>query len=158
MSLYHKTGVNLFLFLFTIDLKPLKEESQELNKMEKKNQYEKSHDFMTGEKSLFIMTQKTETRSLEVHTEENAIRGQQCGKSFSQKLSLKMHLKIHSGEKLFICPRCGKGFTLNKTLSAHLRIHTGEKPYSCELCGKVFPRKESLKVHMRIHTGEKPYP
>ncbi len=96
----------------------LKEESQEPNGMGEKNQDEKCHDFVTGEKSLSdSQTHETETRNL------------------------KVQMRVHPIEKPHACQQCGKSFALKGSLNIHMRIHTGEKPYSCQECGKSFALK-----------------
>ncbi|XP_042610463.1 zinc finger protein OZF-like [Cyprinus carpio] len=80
------------------DLMPLKEESQELNDMEEEYQYEKPHQFMTGEKYFSnskiekTSSQNKETRIIKPFT------CQQCGGSFTQKSSLNRHMKSHWNE------------------------------------------------------------
>uniref|UniRef100_A0A3Q2PVS6 C2H2-type domain-containing protein n=1 Tax=Fundulus heteroclitus TaxID=8078 RepID=A0A3Q2PVS6_FUNHE len=38
----------------------------------------------------------------------------------------------------FSCKSCGKKFTYRSRLEIHMKTHTGEKSFSCVTCGKSF--------------------
>ncbi len=131
--------------LFTLDLMPLKEESEVLDEMKEKDQCKKHHDIVTEEISEKTSSQKS-----------NFI-CQQCEKCFATKANLKRHMDIHTGKKPYTCQQCGKCFNKKGTLKDHMSIHTGEKPYTCPQCGNCFTQQGNFNRHMRVHTGEKPY-
>lgn len=57
----------------------------------------------------------------------------------------------HLGSKPHLCSICGKAFTLRSNLTVHMRIHTGEAPYHCSICSKKFSDSNALKRHHVMH-------
>lgn len=77
----------------------------------------------------------------------------QCGKIFTRKRHLRMHLQRHAGQRQFLCQYCGKMYRDRNSLTLHQRIHTGEKPFRCRWCDKAFARSAALRCHEPQHTG-----
>ncbi|ROL41327.1 Oocyte zinc finger protein XlCOF20 [Anabarilius grahami] len=119
------------------------EESKELSEVEEK------HHVKPGEKPL--SRSKTKNTLLKKRRAKKSITCTQCGKSFSTKQSLDVHMRIHTGEKPFTCDQCGKDFTTIYNLEIHMRIHT-------DMIKEEEESKELSEVEEKHHVkpGEKP--
>lgn len=62
---------------------------------------------------------------------------------------------IFLGEKDYLCGTCGKAFSDKKLLRIHLQTHNDVKPYSCSTCNKRFSYPSSLSSHKKVHYKEK---
>ncbi|XP_054245912.1 zinc finger protein 239-like [Indicator indicator] len=76
---------------------------------------------------------------------------QRCGRGFSWRESLIIHLRGHAAERAHSCPDCGRSFSRRGNLVVHRRVHTGERPFACPLCSKAFANKANLITHKRLH-------
>ncbi|XP_022831470.1 zinc finger protein 32-like [Spodoptera litura] len=77
-----------------------------------------------------------------------------CHKTYKSRQSLKEHFRVahSSNRKLYVCVTCGKRFTARSTLNMHVKTHNGEK-YACPHCPKTYTRAAYLKAHSLVHTG-----
>ena len=78
-----------------------------------------------------------------------------CGKSFTNKHSLKRHEVTHNPDKKFKCDLCSKSFSLPQYLKEHKVVHTGERPFICKFpgCGKSFRQAGKLSIHRKEHSS-----
>lgn len=84
-----------------------------------------------------------------------------CHKTYKSRQSLKEHFRVaHSSNRhLFVCVTCGKTFTAKSTLMMHIKSHNGEKQFACSHCPKTYTRAAYLRAHSVVHTGqERPKP
>lgn len=81
----------------------------------------------------------------------------QCGKIFSQRLTLQVHVCSKSPERPFQCGHCSLAFSYPSDLRDHVITHTNDRPFKCGFCGRSFAGATTLNNHMRTHTGEKPF-
>ena len=86
-----------------------------------------------------------------------------CGKHYSRKARLTIHIEIIHDGRRWKCDECGKDFKSNDILKIHQRsIHDGttlvdkEKEYICHLCEKHYSKKARLTKHIEInHDGRR---
>ena len=49
------------------------------------------------------------------------------------------------------CSECGKYFSEKYNMQVHMRIHNGERPYKCDICGRRFASLGNKNDHSRRH-------
>ena len=60
----------------------------------------------------------------------------------------------HTNERPHQCEDCGMAFTQKGSLKEHIRTHTGEKPYQCSECPNAYAQSGTFKAHMRSHQND----
>ncbi len=83
---------------------------------------------------------------------------QECGKSLSSKLTLRLHTKhVHENiERLVRCtfPQCTKSYPDGRQLMKHkVAVHGLPMPHNCDECQKSFYTNKELIEHKKLHSN-----
>jgi len=91
-----------------------------------------------------------------LHTGERPHKCSQCERSFPTRAALRQHMLKHTNNYLHVCSTCGKRFSFPSTLAKHERVHSAVKSFCCERCGKLFRHNHYLKQHVALaHAKDK---
>ncbi|KAH9644777.1 hypothetical protein HF086_016271 [Spodoptera exigua] len=82
-----------------------------------------------------------------------------CGKRYSRRYGLKIHVRTHTGYRPLRCRHCRRAFGDPSNLNKHERLHAARGsappgPYCCARCGRALARRRDLDRHLRTHADD----
>uniref|UniRef100_A0A182QL75 C2H2-type domain-containing protein n=1 Tax=Anopheles farauti TaxID=69004 RepID=A0A182QL75_9DIPT len=88
-----------------------------------------------------------------MHSEEDPIDCELCGKTFRTSFHMKRHQRntceATMDSRTFKCEVCGKGFCTKLTMVEHMTTHTRANQYQCAFCFKSFGYISNLYKHRK---------
>lgn len=63
---------------------------------------------------------------------------------------------VHTGVRAFQCSMCGKRFTQKSSLNVHMRTHRAERTFQCNVCHRAFTHRTLLERHALQHAHHNP--
>ena len=88
------------------------------------------------------------------HPDKKVFPCETCGKLFTRKHDLGVHIKeAHSEtkEKQLQCLHCEYKTSRKSELNRHVESKHNKSNFACSICNKSFNRKDNLKMHMKTH-------
>ena len=88
------------------------------------------------------------------HPDKKVFPCETCGKLFTRKHDLGVHIKeAHSEtkEKQLQCLHCDYETSRKSDLNRHVESKHNKSNFECGICNKSFNRKDNLKMHMKTH-------
>ena len=76
-----------------------------------------------------------------------------CGKMYTSRYNIRMHMNLHSGNNVHKCAFCGRNFAHKHVYESHVRTHTGERPFSCGKCERRFGDRSNCSSHRKRCNG-----
>ncbi|XP_053668506.1 zinc finger protein 667-like [Anopheles marshallii] len=88
-----------------------------------------------------------------IHSEDDPVNCDLCGKMFRTPFHMKRHQKntceVTMDSRSFKCEVCGKGFSTKLTMVEHMTTHTRTNQYQCAFCFKSFGYISNLYKHRK---------
>lgn len=69
-----------------------------------------------------------------------------CGKVFTRRYNVRLHIQTHLSDRPFGCPYCPKKFVRQHDLNRHVKGHQEARYCRCP-CGKEFARHDAMRKH-----------